>query len=41
MNSDSETAALREWRDNFNYRFGFVDFLLIIFLIDFYEGKKP
>ncbi len=40
MNLDSDTAALREGMENFNYRIVFVDFFYIIFIIYFYEAKK-
>ena len=41
MNLDSDTTALREGMENFNYRIVFVDFFYIIFIIYFYEAKKP
>jgi hypothetical protein len=41
MNLDSDTTALREGMENFNYRIVFVDFFLYFFIIYFYEAKKP
>ncbi len=40
MNTDSETAALREGMENFNCRIVFVVFFLCFFIIYFNYAKK-